>query len=75
MLFPLFNTAAAAYGSSLWHRYGNHEQGGHIKFHSKNKYLATHLVRITQHEQQIFFPLIQLLFGLPLHIFEHLFSY
>lgn len=54
MFIPLFNTAAAAYGSSLWHKYGNHEQGGHIKFHSKNKYLATHLFRITQHEQQIF---------------------
>lgn len=56
MFIPLFNTAAAAYGSSLWHKYGNHEQGGHIKFHSKNKYLATHLFRITQHEQQIFPP-------------------
>lgn len=52
MFIPLFNTAAA-YGSSLWHKYGNHEQGGHIKFHSKNKYLATHLIRLTQHEQQI----------------------
>lgn len=56
MFIPLFNAAAAAYGSSLWHKYGNHEQGGHIKSHFKNKYLATHLVWITQQEQQIFSP-------------------
>lgn len=68
MLISLFN--AAAYGISLWHKYGNHEHGGHIKFQSKNKYLATYLIHLTRHYQQIFFPpLIQLLFELPLHIF------
>lgn len=75
MFIPLFNAAAAAataYGSSLWHKYGNNEQGGHIKSHFKNKYLATHLVQLTQHEQQIF-PLIHLLFGSPLHIFSFVF--
>lgn len=50
MFIPLFNAAAAtaAYDSSLWHKYGNHEQG-HIKSHSKNKYLANYLIRITHH--------------------------
>ena len=32
------------YDSILWHDYGNHEQGGHIKFLSKSKYLATDLI-------------------------------
>lgn len=52
MFIPLIN-AAAAYGSGLWHKYGNHEHGGHIKFHSKNKYLATYLIQLTHHCQQI----------------------
>lgn len=53
MFISLFN-AAAAYGISLWHKYGNHEHGGHIKFQSKNKYLATYLIHLTSHNQQIF---------------------
>lgn len=33
--------------SIIWHVYGNHEQGGRIKFFSKSKYLATALIQIT----------------------------
>lgn len=44
------------YDSILWHDYGNHEQGGHIKFHSKSKYLATELIQIT-HCQHFILPI------------------
>lgn len=36
------------YRSILWRDYGTHEQGGHIKFLSKSKYLATDPIQITQ---------------------------
>lgn len=44
------------YHSVLWHYYGNHEQGGHIKFLSKSKYLATDLIQIT-HCQHFILPI------------------
>lgn len=44
------------YDSILWHDYGNHEQGGHIKFLSKSKYLATDLIQIT-HCQHFVLPI------------------
>lgn len=44
------------YDSISWHDYGNHEQGDHIKFQSKSKYLATDLIQIT-HCQHFNLPL------------------
>lgn len=41
--------------SIIWHVYGNHEQGGRIKFLSKSKYLATALIQIT-HSQHFILP-------------------
>lgn len=41
------------YDSILWHKYGNHEQRGHIKFLSKSKYLATNRIQITHGQQLI----------------------
>lgn len=44
------------YDSILWHDYGNHKHGGHIKFLSKSKYLATDLIQIT-HCQHFILPI------------------